>query len=68
MHKLPKRLPFFGLGFDLAPLRVAASLMKLSPLRIEIPCACPVLFEAPSAHGLWGRGLQLALSREIRGR
>lgn len=68
MNKLPKHLPFFGLGFDLAPVAAAASFMKLTPLRIEIACACSVVFETSSAHGVWGRGLQIALSREIRGR
>lgn len=58
--------PFAGLGFDLAPVRVAA--LRMTALR-SYPRQ-PVSRSAPvmSVPGRWGYGLMLHLCRETRGR
>lgn len=61
-----RRLPFAGLGFDLAPVRRRAARLTLTRLRPDerrTPDTRPPVPARPS-----GYGLQVLLGRETRGR
>jgi hypothetical protein len=59
-------MPFAGLGFDLAPVRVEA--LRMTVHRGGPPQRPERYAPAAPAPGRWGYGLLLSLSREIRGR
>jgi len=62
----PGRLPFSGLGFDLAPVRHRAARLRLRSLR---PDERPRVYQRPPVPARpSGYGLQILLGREIRGR